>query len=150
MTKWRRNILIGTGLLAFLAYIAVSLCSLVSAPASPAFQLTPKWIAGLSTLSLFLSSSAWSIYVWHSSQRASPMFTHRSRRAAAFKCTAATTFPLLTLWFRLMLGAVIKVPIPYLELWFVAMALAWMTTPFTVLGLIYLGAKLEAWFYGKG
>jgi hypothetical protein len=149
MRKWRRNILIGSGSLAFLAYIAVSLCSLVPAPASPACQLSPKWIAGLSTLLLFLSSSAWSALVWHCSQRTSSMFTHRSRRAVAFKYTVVTSFPLLTLWFRLLLGAVIKVPIPPLELWFVAMALAWMTTPFTALGLISVGSKLGAWLDGE-
>lgn len=145
MTKWRRNILIGSGSLAFLAYIVVSLCSLVPAPASPACQLTPKWMVGLTTLLLLVALSAWSAVAWHCSQRAPSLFTQRSRRAAAFKFTAAAAFPLLTLWFRLMLGAVLHVPIPSLELWFVAMALAWMTTPFTALGLIHVGAKLGTW-----
>ena len=150
MTKWRRNILIVPGLLAFLAYIVVSLCNLVPALASPDCQLTHKWLVGLTILLLLLALSAWSAVAWLYSQRSPSLFTQRSRRVTAFKYTALASFHLLTLWFRLILGSVLQVPIPSLELWFVAMGVAWMTTPFTVLGLIHVGANLAAWLHGKG
>jgi hypothetical protein len=99
-----------------------------------------------STLFLLLTLSVWSVLAWRWSRSISTQFPHRLRRVISFKYTALAIFPMLTLWFYLLLAMIIVVELPSLELWFVAMALSWMSTPFATLGFISVGAKLGSWF----
>jgi hypothetical protein len=139
-------VLIVLGGVVLAAYISLSLRLLMNP--TPLF-IAARWHAPeeifiFSTLFLFLTLSAWSALAWRWSRRISIQLSHRPRRAIAFKYTALAIFPMLTLWFYLML-AIIAVELSSLERWFVAMALTWMTTPFATLGFVNVGARIGSW-----
>jgi hypothetical protein len=129
---------------ALAGYLFLSLRLLMNP--SPLF-ITTCWLAPeemflFNTLFLLLSLFFWSALAWRLSQRISVKLPLRIRRANAFKYNAIVIFPMLILWFYLLLAFIIAVELPSLERWFVAMALAWMITPFTTLGFLFAGARL--------
>jgi hypothetical protein len=147
MMKFGWCVTIALSLVLFVAYITLSLRLLLDP--SPimiaACRLAPEREFFLDTLLLLMVWSVMSALAWRWSQRTSVQSSQRSRRVTAFKFTALVIFPMLPLWFSLLLTIIIGFELPPLELWSVAIALTWMTTPFATLGFMYVGAKLGSW-----
>ena len=135
------------GVVVLAAYIVLSLRLLMNP--SPLFiaacWLAPEEIFVFNTLCLLITLSIWSAFTWRRSRRISIHLTHRLRKAAVFKHIALAIFPLLSLWFYLLLTIIITIELPSLERWFVAMALTWMTSPFATLGFINIGSRIGSW-----
>ncbi|OGO21196.1 MAG: hypothetical protein A2Z14_07865 [Chloroflexi bacterium RBG_16_48_8] len=152
MKKWHNIILIAFGLAALILYLIVNLWGLSSdfMPIMTSCQAAPQWIFVLTTLLLLAGLSSGSVLTWRWSQHRAVHSHLTSWLAAAFIYNATAVYPLLVLWFHLLLTIVLEVMLPPLELWFVAMALSWMTTPFATLGVMHIGARLGSWLDRKG
>ncbi|MGD8553121.1 MAG: hypothetical protein PVG02_05630 [Anaerolineales bacterium] len=94
-------------------------------------------------VSMAYSLCVWAVWVW--------IRTHRhpisgSSDAAAFLLNALGTFPLLLLWFMLIISEVLNVEAGSARGWMLSLALAWTLTPFIALSLRFVGAVLGPYF----